>query len=299
MGAAVVGREGPRAQRFPELAGSEETKPVLVPPCKDICTDLGNKLGPINTESGQKHTLLQVMVSSTPGQTLCGPEAEVRVREQRAPALAESRARFGVGCPSPGHGWELKLQRATQDSSPGSEINPKQQAFHTSQEHEPGMTSPLPSHGPFCGPLPVGQGGDPTKPGAAVVSARQTQAPCCCPCLLPAWHVLPMLLLPTLPAGCQPAGVSNKSCAYSQKPVIDLFFSSQQAGVPSVGGTATSLPSSSWKAAISATTKAAPVRVNRSCFITKLYQSENCCIVVVLWGCFFFFFQTAGSNCWD
>lgn len=62
MWAAAVGREGsaggPVGREVPELAGSKETKPVPVPPCKDTWTDLDNKLGLINAESGQMHTLL-------------------------------------------------------------------------------------------------------------------------------------------------------------------------------------------------------------------------------------------------
>lgn len=53
--------------------------------------------------------------------------------------LAEPRAGFDVRRHCPGHGWELKLQREAQDTMLGGEINPKQQPFHTSWEHERGV----------------------------------------------------------------------------------------------------------------------------------------------------------------
>lgn len=192
--------------------------------------------------------------------------------------LVEPRAGFGVGCHCPGHRWKLKLQRAAQDSLPGSEINPSQQAFHTSREHEPGVAFPgiallcpclpCPPTGLSVHPCLCGAGGSHQAGGARgncdlsqPSSAGQMWAlprcphcphcPCgpCCACYL---HCLrcPQYLLPTLPARCQPAKVSNKSCPYSQKPVIDLFSPPTRHGVPGAGDNAISLPSGSRRAAI-------------------------------------------------
>lgn len=124
---------------------------------------------------------------------------------------------------------------------------------------------PLPSHGPFCEPLPVGQGGfhqaggargncglsQPSSDGQMRALPCCPHCPCspCCACCL---HCLccPCYLLPTLPARCQPAKVSNKSCPYSQKPVIDLFSPPTMHSVPSAGDNAASLPSRSQRAAM-------------------------------------------------
>lgn len=188
--------------------------------------------------------------------------------------LEEPRGGFGVRCHCPGHWWELQLQRAAQ----ASEINPKQQGFHASREHEPGVVFPsiallcpclpCPPTGLFVGLCPWGWG-DPTKPvepGAAVVSSSSAQlgrcghchpalaahtarcSPCgaCCLCCVRC----PRYLLPTLPARCQSAKVSDKSCPYSQKPVTDLFSPPTRHTMLSTGDNATSLPSGSWRAAI-------------------------------------------------
>lgn len=107
--------------------------------------------------------------------------------------LTEPRAGFSVGCHYPGRGWELKLQRAAQDSSPGSEINPKQQEFH---KHEPGVAFPgitllrpclpCPPTGLSVGPCPWGRRShQPGEVQGSLVSAGQMWAlPRCphCPC---------------------------------------------------------------------------------------------------------------------
>lgn len=55
-------------------------------------------------------------------------------------------------------------------------------------------------------------------------------------------------------------------------------FPSHKAGVPSAGENTASPCSGSWRAALGATTKAVPIWVKRSHFITKLYQNGKCCI---------------------
>lgn len=159
--------------------------------------------------------------------------------------LAEPRAGFGVGCHYPGRGWELKLQRAAQDSSPGSEINPKQQEFH---EHEPGVAFPgitllcpclpCPPTGFSVGPCPWGRRSHQAgEVQGSLVSASPAQPVRCGHCH--AAHTAPAA--PALPAagiactahtaaGCQPAKGSSKTCARSQKPVIELFSSPTRHG---------------------------------------------------------------------
>lgn len=72
----------------------------------------------------------------------------------------------------------------------------------------------------------------------------------------------------------------------SQQQKLPLFsksrysrvFPSHKAGVPSAGENTASPCSGSWRAALGATTKAVPIWVKRSHFITKLYQNGKCCI---------------------
>lgn len=78
----------------PEMAGSKETKPVPLPPCKDTWTVL-DELGLINAASGQRRTLPSVWLPEPPGQTLHGPEAEICVWEQGAPAPTRAQGTGG------------------------------------------------------------------------------------------------------------------------------------------------------------------------------------------------------------
>lgn len=178
--------------------------------------------------------------------------------------LAEPRAGFDVRGHCPGHEWELKLQRAAQDSWPGSEINPKQQAFH----HRSGarawhsISRHCPASPTHAGLSACGLGGSHQTWGSSGLSqpssaGRMRALPRC-----PAAHMLPTL--PALPARRQPAKVSHKRCPFSQKPITDFFSPPSGHGVPSTGGNGASLQLES-----------SPMCVKRGRFITKLHQMKT------------------------